>query len=120
MPDQYVGEMHHASCEVKRVKFLLFKLHGAERFIRAKSLGDDYSREALRERCADNRTSVLNGKDDADAERKTAVYMATMKRLNTPSLIIGIQVKSCEGAGAAYVKLLRILNLKPPPALSFF
>jgi hypothetical protein len=41
--EQFIGNMHYAGCEVKRGKYLAFKIPGAERFIRVKSLGDDYT-----------------------------------------------------------------------------
>jgi len=104
MFEQFIGEMHYAGCEVKRGKDLSFKLPGAERFIRAKSLGDDYTEEALRERCAGKRTSGQKEKVDNDAERKSAEYESVIRKQNTPSLLIDIQSKIRDGAGAGVLR----------------
>ena len=47
--------MSAAGCEVKRGKYLAYKIPGSERFIRVKSLGEDYTKQALRERCISKR-----------------------------------------------------------------
>jgi hypothetical protein len=107
--EQFIAAMAAAGCEVKRGKYLSFKLPGAERFIRVKSLGDDYTEQALRERCTGKRPAPKRETIDADAERKAAEYAASQKR---PSLLIDIQAKIAEGAGDAYVQWMRIFNLK--------
>ena len=110
--EQFLGAMHSAGCEVKRGKYLSFKLPDAERFIRVKSLGEDYTEEALRERCTGKRTIVPKVKTDANAERKSAEYMAAVTKQNTPSLLIDIQAKIAAGAGDGYVHWMKIFNLK--------
>jgi len=119
MFEQFIGEMNCAGCEVTRGKYLSFKLPGAARFIRAKSLGDDYTEEALRERYAGKRTSGNKEKVDSDAEHKSAEYMIAISKQKTPSLLIDIQSKIRDGAGAGYVQCMSIFNLKPPQELSF-
>jgi hypothetical protein len=46
---QFIGAMAAAGCEVKRGKYLSIKIPGAERFIRVKSLGDDYTEKRQKE-----------------------------------------------------------------------
>jgi len=60
MFEQFIGEMYYAGCEVKREKYLAFKTPGAERFIRVKSLGEDYTEQALRERCLGGRATLVS------------------------------------------------------------
>jgi hypothetical protein len=48
--EKFIEAMKNAGCEVKRGKHLAFKIPGAQRFIRCKSLGDDYEESAIIER----------------------------------------------------------------------
>ena len=105
----FIEAMHEAGCEAKRGKYLAFRLPGTERFIRVKSLGDDYTEQALRERCAGKRTAPKHDNSEAEAERKTAAYAASQKR---PGLLIDIQAKIREGAGNAYIQWMKVFNLK--------
>jgi hypothetical protein len=54
--DAFIAAMIAADCEVKRGKYLAFRIPGAERFTRCKSLGEDYTEDAIRERLAGRRT----------------------------------------------------------------
>jgi hypothetical protein len=110
--EQFVAKMQSAGCEVKRGKYLSFKLPGAERFIRVKSLGDDYTEEALRERCSGQRTVTPRKNPTDDSGRKTAEYMEGAKKQKIPSLLIDIQSKIALGAGEAYVQWMKVFNLK--------
>jgi Relaxase/Mobilisation nuclease domain. len=110
--EQFIAAMHSAGCEVKRGKYLAFKVPDAERFIRVKSLGEDYTEEALRERCTGKRTIATKAKTYADAERKSAEYLVEVTKQNTPSLLIDVQAKIAAGAGDGYVHWMKIFNLK--------
>jgi hypothetical protein len=110
--EQFIAAMQQAGCEVKRGKYLAFKIPGAERFIRVKSLEEDYTEEALRERCVGKRTVAPRKNSDDDSDRKTAEYMETVTKQNTPSLLIDIQAKIAQGAGDGYVHWMKIFNLK--------
>ena len=112
MFEQFIGAMHYAGCEVKRGKYLAFKIPGAERFIRVKSLGEDYTEEALRDRCLGKRTAAPRKKTDSDSGLKTAEYIAAVKKQNRPSLLIDVQAKIAEGAGEGYVHWMKVFNLK--------
>jgi len=48
--EDFLADMNKAGCEVKRGKHLAFKIPEGQRFIRCKSLGDDYEDSALVER----------------------------------------------------------------------
>jgi len=110
--EQFIAAMHSAGCEVKRGKYLSFKLPDAERFIRVKSLGEDYTEEALRERCLGKRTVATRKQSDDNAGRKTAEYAAAVTKQSTPCLLIDVQAKIAAGTGAGYVHWMKIFNLK--------
>ena len=76
--EQFIAAMHGAGCEVKRGKYLAFKIPGAERFTRVKSIGDDYTEEALRERCLGKRIVAPRRNSGDDSGRKAAEYAAAV------------------------------------------
>jgi hypothetical protein len=100
--EQFIAAMQNAGCEVKRGKYLSFKIPGAERFIRVKSLGDDYTEQALRERCVGKRTVAP----------KIVFEPFVITRQTSFGLLINIQQKVAEGKGEAYENWARIYNLK--------
>jgi len=77
--------------EVKPGKHLAFKIPGGEKFIRCKSLGDDYTEDAIRER--------LSGRRIVTPKQKTAVPMKASAR---PNLLIDIQAKMQTGYGEGF------------------
>ena len=91
--EQFIGAMHNAGCEVKRGKYLSFKIPGAERFVRVKSIGEDYTEEALRERCFGKRTITPRKQSDDASELKAAEYAAAVSTQYRPTLLIDIQAK---------------------------
>jgi len=111
--EQFIAAMHQSGCEVKRGKYLAFKIPGADRFIRVKSIGDDYTEEALRERCLGKRIIAPKVKDDNDAERKAAEYTAAVARKQyRPTLLIDIQAKLHQAHSPGFEHYARIYNLK--------
>jgi hypothetical protein len=94
---EFLVAMKRVGCEIKLGKYLAFKLPGAERFIRVKSLGDDYTEQALRERCR--------------GVRNVKTFSPSVKS-NAPSLLIDIQNKIREGKGEGYVQWSKIFNLR--------
>ena len=110
--EQFIAAMHNAGCEVKRGKYLAFKIPGAERFIRVKSIGEDYTEEALRERCLGKRTVAPKVKTDADEERKTVAYMAAVRKQYRPTLLIDIQTKLQQVHRPDFEHFAKIYNLK--------
>ncbi|MCL2163183.1 MAG: hypothetical protein FWH55_02070 [Oscillospiraceae bacterium] len=107
--EQFVAAMSAAGCEVKRGKYLAFKIPGAERFILVKSLGEDYNEQALRELCIGKRPAPKRDNADNDAERKTAAYAKSQYR---PKLLIDIEEKLRQGYGAGFKQFATIQNLK--------
>jgi len=103
--ESFVAAMIAAGCEVRRGKHLSIKIPGAERFTRLKSLGDDYTEEAILERISGKRIVALKEKPAMSAP-------APFNTNHKPSLLIDIQAKLQEGKGAGYEHWARIYNLK--------
>jgi hypothetical protein len=125
MFSQFIGAMHNAGCGVKQGKYLAFKIPGAERYTRVKSLGEDYTEEALRKRCLGKDWVTPKTKTDGgslreteadkehEAQHKAEAYAEGMSRSKAPSLLIDIQAKIAAGASApGYVQWMRIFNIK--------
>ena len=110
--EQFIAAMYSAGCEVKRGKYLSFKVPGAERFIRVKSLGEDYTEEALRERCVGKRTVAPRKQFDNDSERKIAAYAAAVNKPYRPTLLIDIQSKIQQAHSPGFEHYAKIYNLK--------
>ncbi|MDR1532957.1 MAG: relaxase/mobilization nuclease domain-containing protein [Clostridiales bacterium] len=109
----FLAAMKRAGCEVKLGKYVSFKIPGAERYIRLKSLGEGYTEEHIRERLRGVRDVAPQKKaTDEEAERKAAEYAASMNKSNVPSLLIDIQQKIREGAGEGYRQWMAVFNLK--------
>jgi len=101
MFEQFIAAMQNAGCEVKHGKYLSFRIPGAERFIRVKSIGEDYTEEALRERCAGKRTVT--------PKMKTAAPSSTTR---APKLLIDIQTKLQQAHSLGFEHFSRLYNLK--------
>lgn len=99
--EDFIAAMERMDVEVKRGKHLAFKIPGGERFIRCRSLGKDYTEEALRRRVGGAKAVK---KDDA----RTAFPHASSK----PSLLIDMQSKLQEGKGEGYRRWAAGFNLK--------
>ena len=107
-PD-FLARLRKAGCEIKIGKQPSVKPLGSKKFFRLDTLGDDYIEAAIRERLAGARSVEKRNAADGGAERKTAEYTASRNR---PSLLIDIQAKIQEGAGASYVQWMRIFNIQ--------
>ena len=86
--------------EIKEGKVLSFCAPGWDRFTRSNKLGDNYSREALRERSS-------NRGGHPDTAEKAIPY--TGRKIN---LLIDIQAKMAAGKGAGYERWAKVFNLK--------
>jgi myo-inositol-1-phosphate synthase len=106
--DAFIAAMIAAGCEVKRGKNLAFKIPGAERFARCKSLGADYTEEAIIERLSDNRFVALKSKTTVIETFVPFVITGQTKF----GLLIDIEQKIQEGKGEGYENWARIYNLK--------
>jgi hypothetical protein len=109
----FLVAMRKAGCEVKLGKYVSFKVPGAERFIRLKSLGDGYTEEHIRERLRGVRDIAPQKKTaEEEAEHKAAAYVESVGKKNAPSLLIDIQAKLRAGYGEGYRQWAAIFNIK--------
>ena len=107
--DEFIAAMKAAGCEVKQGKYLAFKIPGADKFARCKSLGDDYTEEAISERLRGQR-KVEKRKP---AKPKPPDFTPpTITGQTQFSLLIDIQTKIQEGKGEAYEHWATIYNIK--------
>ena len=97
----FLAAMKAAGAEVKHGKHLAFKIPGAERFIRCKSIGGNYSEDAIRER--------ISGKRSVASKHKAAVNISAAAK---PNLLIDIQKKMQQGRGEGYRHWATTFNLK--------
>jgi hypothetical protein len=102
--EAFIAAMRKSGCEVKRGKHLAFKIPGAERFARCKSLGDDYSEEAIRER--------ISGKRTVKPRPKTKEVVIVAAVSYRPSLLIDIQTKLQQAHSPGFEHYATIYNLK--------
>jgi len=99
--DSFIAAMKAAGCEVKQGKHLAFKAPGQERFIRCKSLGDDYSEDAIRERISGSRVVAPKQKPVRPVEEKYK-----------PNMLIDIQAKLQQAHSPGFEHWARLYNLK--------
>lgn len=99
--DGFLAAMREAGAEVKRGKHLAFRIPGAERFARCKSMGSDYTEDAIRER--------ISGRRIAAPKQKTAAPVTAPTK---PNLLIDIQAKIQQGYGPGFEHYARLYNLK--------
>lgn len=91
--DEFLARMRSEGYEVKLGKNISFRATGQERFTRSKTLGPEYTLEALRGRSAAGKTAPKsNG--------------------NKVNLLIDIQTKLQAGKGVGYEKWAKLFNLK--------
>ena len=93
--DEFLKKMAELGYEIKRGKHISFKPKDKPRFTRAKTIGEDYTEERLRERITENQTiktpsvkkrigNVINLNTNAKVkESKGYEYWATKHNLNT-------------------------------------
>ena len=99
--EAFIAALILAGCEVKRGKYLSIKISGAERFARCKSLGADYTEEAIMER--------LSGRRIVSPKPKP---LSPDVSEHKPNLLIDIQEKLQDGKGEAYRHWATIFNIK--------
>ena len=98
--DDFLARMRAEGYEIKEGKLLSFRAPDWDRFTRSNKLGDDYTREALRERC------IHQG------GRSAAVKKAVPHAGRKVNMLIDIQAKLAAGKGAEYERWAKIFNLK--------
>ena len=97
--DHFLRRMEQAGYEIKRGKNLSFRAPGQQRFTRAKTLGDDYTEEAIRLKVSGPVTQQTAGKKVSST--RTDI-----------SFLIDIQKKLSEGKGAGYEQWAKVFNIK--------
>ena len=97
--DHFLRRMEQAGYEIKRGKNLSFRAPGQQRFTRAKTLGDDYTEEAIRLKISGPVTQQTVGKE------------VPLTRTDI-SFLIDIQKKLSEGKGAGYEQWAKVFNIK--------
>ena len=122
--NSFIANMKLAGCEVKQGKHTSVKIPGATRFARLKSLGDDYTEEAIRERILGIRKLKLKSdivhEQNSNTQRKssqsTSAPPAHQSPLAPPTrrpiLLIDIQAKLQLAHSPGYEHWATIYNLK--------
>jgi len=98
--DDFLERMRAEGYEIKEGKQLGFRAPGQERFTRSNRLGDNYTKEALRERC------------DAQRGRSAATKRPFARNGRKINLLIDIQAKLDAGKGAGFERWAKVFNLK--------
>jgi len=118
--NSFLANLKTAGCEVKRGKYTSVKIPGASRFARLKSLGEDYTEEAILERILGKRivqpkknTPLLqNEKPQADAQQNSSPPQPPTPTTRRPILLIDIQAKLQQAHSPGYEHWATIYNLK--------
>lgn len=98
--DEFLQQLIQLEYEVKNGKNLAFRKKGKERFIRLRSLGDEYSEDAIR--------AVISGKTLHKA-KNTSKQIHTQRDFH---LLIDIQAKMAEGKSIGYERWAKKYNRK--------
>ncbi|MFI3325989.1 MAG: relaxase/mobilization nuclease domain-containing protein [Clostridia bacterium] len=93
--DEFLSLMTAKGYEVKQGKHTSFKSNEQQRFIRCRSLGDDYSEDKIK--------AIIDGKEPKKTKND---YKKSV------NLLVDIQSKINEGKGAGYQQWAKIYNLK--------
>ena len=99
--EEFLARMRSEGYEIKEGRQLSFRAPGQERFTRSFRLGDNYSREALRDRFGNPRGQ--------SREEEKASQRPTGRKIN---LLVDIRKKMAEGKGPGYEHWAKIFNLK--------
>lgn len=102
--DEFISAIKSAGYEIKQGKYLSFKGGEQQKFIRCKSLGDDYTEQAIIER--------LEGKRVVTPKPKTKALLIFPPAPQKINMLIDIQEKIQQGKGAGYEHFAKIFNLK--------
>ncbi len=97
----FLSKLKDAGYEIKQGKHLSFRSGGQERFIRLRSLGENYSEEAIRSSIAGERTHTPQARPKADMPERTQI-----------NLLVDIQAKLQSGKGVGYERWAKKFNIK--------
>jgi len=120
--NSFLANLKSSGCEVKQGKNTSVKIPGANRFARLKSLGEDYTEEAILERILGKRivapkkitpplqnTTTQNSSSQPPQEYPPPTQSAPNRRL---ILLIDIQAKLQQAHSPGFEHFARIYNLK--------
>ena len=93
--EDFMSQMQAKGFECKSGKHIAFKGAGQKKFIRIKSLGDDYTEERIR--------AVIDGKSS---------HVPRPKQEKKVNLLVDIQAKLNDGKGKGYENWAKVFNLK--------
>ena len=113
--EDFLARMRSEGYEIKQGKYLEFRAPGQLRFTRSFRLGNDYTLDALRERCGKQRVS--SGEARTPAQTKTTPAQskgakAAFRPVRNVNLLIDIQARMAAGKGPGYERWAKIFNLK--------
>lgn len=97
----FLAKMREVGYEVKEGKHLAFRSGGQERFIRLRSVGENYSEEAIK--------SVIAGEKTHSPQMHSHTEPSTQTPLN---LLVDIQAKLQAGKGGGYERWAKKFNIK--------
>ncbi|MCL2047144.1 MAG: relaxase/mobilization nuclease domain-containing protein [Defluviitaleaceae bacterium] len=97
--EDFIRLLKEADCEIRRGKHLSIKAKGQKRFIRLRSLSDDYTESAIRERISNKRT----------VPTKETFIVPKPKKLN---LLIDVQNSIKAKNSPSYERWAKIFSLK--------
>ena len=106
--EQFIAKLQTQGVEVKRGRQISMKPPGAKRFARLDTLGEDYSEQALRERCVGKRVVVKK----SDTKSDSGTHAAPAAESEKPNLLIDIQSKMQQGYGGGFQQWAKVENLK--------
>ncbi|MBR0281499.1 MAG: relaxase/mobilization nuclease domain-containing protein [Oscillibacter sp.] len=112
--EDFLARMRSEGYEIKRGKYLEFRAPGQLRFTRSFRLGNDYTLDALRERCEKQRADSGEVRTPAQAKAATTApaKKAAFRPVRNVNLLIDIQARIAAGKGPGYERWAKIFNLK--------
>ena len=105
--EDFLSRMRAEGYEVRLGTNLAFRAPGQTRFTRSFRLGDEYTLDALRNRCG--RQRGYNGEARTPAQSKKPAFRPPGRKIN---LLVDIQAKIAAGKGPGYERWAKIFNLK--------
>ena len=102
--DEFIKLLKEAKCEIKQGKHLSLRADGQKRFIRLRSLSDDYSETAIRER--------ISGKRTAPPKKEATTTNAPTQNPRKFSLLIDVQNSIKAQNSPGYERWAKLFSLK--------
>ena len=98
--------MQEHGYEVKRGKYISLRAPGQKRFTRLKTLGTEYTEEAIR--------TELEGRSDSKIRPSAAAAIRKTEKNSMPDIafLVDIEKKLSEGKGRGYEQWAKVFNIK--------